>query len=296
MLDNVTHVSANPFPESSKLYFPVVERQNAWIDKHGNAHAIDKQKSLVRHTDNGPMWLANVGENYKVVHNSELFPYMEDVMRQCIDPKYLTDVTVNDQMAHYGRDCYREYIFNNLKCDLDRGDVAFRMILGNSYGSKAVTLLYGAIDFWCSNGMIIGQSEKQTRKHTSGVSITGFEQWVYDAFSQFVSYGQKLRHYDDTMIDLTNEDGLFVYLQQKNLLSGQMARRMQADMHTERNKRSGRDVRPSLWDLYCALTSWASHDAVRDTGNDHEVNTRIQRTRHAERVITAANDWMEVNV
>lgn len=296
MLDmtDVTGNTPNPFPQESKLYFPVVERDNAWVDKHGVAHKIDKQKSLVRVTDNGPLWLANVGENYGTVLNSELFPHMEQQMIEHIDTQYLTDVTVNEQMSYGGRDCYREYIFNQLRCDVDgRGDIALRIILGNSYGSKAVSMLYGAIDFWCSNGMIIGANEKQARKHTSGISISGMGAWVENAVSQFASHGQRVLKYNDTMIDLTKEDGLFEYLHKRNMLSDQQARRMQAAMHEERNKRRGRDIRPSLWDLYSALTAWASHSAVRDTGNDHEANTRIQRTQHAERVIRAAADWVD---
>lgn len=294
MLDISGDTSHNPFPTESELYFPVVERENAWLDRNGNPHRIGKQKSLIRMTaDHRPQWLANVGENYKVVKNKELFPYMENEMTRVIDQQYLQDVTVNDKMALNGRDCYREYIFNQLKCaDFGRGDVAFRIILGNSYGSKAVSMLFGAIDFWCDNGMIIGVKEKQTRKHTSGVTIAGFSGWVADAVNQFAKHGERIERYNDTMIDLTKEDGLFEYLSEKGILSDKMGRKMQVAMHTERNKRGGRDVRPSMWDLYSALTAWATHDDVRDTGNDHEANTRIQRSQHVERVISAADKWM----
>lgn len=294
MLDDTTMSHHNPFPQDSKLYFRVVERTNAWIDRHGKAHNITKQKSLVRETDTGPQWLANVGENYKTIENRELFPHVERHLLDVLDPMYTQNVNTIEHMSYGGRDCYREYQFPDLKCDVGgRGDVAFRLIVGNSYGAKSVTLLSGAIDFFCTNGMIIGSHEKQARRHTSGLEVTGLDNWINNSVSQFVAHGKRIERYNDTMIDLTKEDGLFEYLRDKGLLSERHARAAQARMHTERNQRSGRDVQPSLWDLYSAMTHWASHDDIRDTGNDHEANTRIQRTQHAERVIRAADAYMD---
>ena len=291
MLDIATQTPQSPFPQDSKLYFRVVERRNAWLDKHGKPYEIDKQKSLVRATDDGPVWLANVGENYNLLENRVLFPHCEQKLMEIMNPKHLRRVTTRESMAYHGRDCYREYIFHDLHV-ASKPDVAFKLSIGNGYGSKAVTFMHGADDAFCSNGMIWGTAEKTARKHTSGLTLNSLDQFIMDSMAQFHKGAQRIEQYDNTPIDMTKEDALFEHLIDKGLLSEQRARDAARNMHLERNRRTGRDTRPTLWHLYSSLTDWASHADVRDTGNDHEANTRIQRTQHAERVIRAANDFV----
>ena len=282
----------NPFPQDSELYFRVVERPIGWFNERTKEHVrITKQKALVRAAAGGGMWLANVGENYKLIENRDLFPHVEQHITHVIKPEHVAGVTVRDSMSYGGRDCYREYLFKNLTIP-NKPDVAFKLMVGNSYGAKAVQCMYGAEDGFCSNGMIFGTAEKHARKHTSGLTLSGVEDWINGAVRQFTIQGQRIERYDATYIDLAREDGLFDYLVSKNLLSAQRATQAQWAMHQERNKRQGRDTRPTLWHLYSALTDWASHSDVRKTDNDHTANTRIQRTMHAERVIKEVDRWI----
>jgi hypothetical protein len=285
----------NPFPQESELYFRVAERELGWKNERTSEYTgISKQKALIRAHAGGGVWLANVGENYKLIENKELFPHVEQHLTNVIDSKYLHDAQTVEHMSYNGRDCYREYRFPSLKCEMHgQGNVAFRVIVGNSYGGKAVTLLAGAIDFFCTNGMLIGQSEKQARKHTSNLEVTGLDDWITDSVRQFAVHGERIGRYTQTPISELKEDALFDYLVDKSVLSARRADDLRIDMYAERNSRNGSDrERPTLWHLYSALTDWSSHSDVRDTGNDHEANTRIQRTQHAERVIRAADQFV----
>lgn len=298
MLDDTrdTCHQPNPFPTDSELYFRVATRPIGWLNEQTQQYTgIGEQVAIVRAYAGGGRWLANVGKNYKLIENRDLFPHVEQHMCKVIDPAYMRKVTTYEHQAFGGRDCYREYIFHDLVCPA-HDSVAFRLIVGNSYGAKAVTLLSGAIDFFCTNGMVFGTSEKHARKHTSGLQLTGLDKWITDSVTSFAAHGKRLAEYDDTVIDLTREDGLFEHLVKKGLLSERRARETQAAMHTERNRRQGRDHRPSLWHLYSALTDWASHSEVRDTGNDHAANTRIERTKHADRVIRSAASFVKEGV
>lgn len=288
----------SPFPPlSDKLSFRVAERKLSWHNERtGENVGITKQKAIVREAAGGGTWLANVGENYKLLLNTDLFPHIEQHIADTMLPQYLRDVEVREHTSYNGRDCWREYVFPHLTCDLHgEGDVAYRCIVGNSYGAKAVTLLSGAIDFFCTNGMVIGQSEKQARKHTSGLSIIGLDNWITDSIGQFASHAARIQKYAETYIDFTKQDGLFKYLVVKGLLSERRAKEACAGMYSECEKRTNTvgGTHASMWHLYSALTDWASHSDVRDTGNDHEANTRIQRQQHAERVIRAAEQFVE---
>lgn len=305
MQDNeITRVINNPFPQDSELYFPVAERRNAWLDKYDNAHVIDKEKSLVRLMDGEPHWLANVGENYKVVRNNELFLYVEERMLDMFEPEQLQDVVVNEHMAYSGRDCYREYIFKNVTCDIGHGgQVAFRLIVGNSYGSKAVSLLYGAIDFWCANGMIIGSHEKQVRKHTSGITLAGIDTWITEGVSHFLAHGSRMWGWNRSWIPMDDAKQMFEWLADNNTLSKQMGNLIYNNAQAERDKRVDTPIHVgdpietmvNLWHIYSALTDWATHSDVRDTGNDHEANTRIERSKLVTRVMDKIETWYKHN-
>lgn len=295
--DNVTDIRTrvSSFPQDSTLYFPVVERKLAWEDRRGNHHRVDNHKALIRVNDAGnPQQLAIVGDKYRIVKNNELFPYIESSMQQAFEPHLLRDVSVRDSMSYGGRDCYREYVFNNMRCDIDGGgNVAFRLIIGNSYGAKAIQLISGAIDFFCTNGMIIGAHERAARKHTSGVTVRGLDRWVHDSVTAFTGHVDRMQQWSHTDIPHAHENGLFTHLVGKGLASERHASQLNTSMHYERNRHAGRDNRPTLWHLYSAMTQWSSHSEVRNTGNDHEANTRIGRARHVQQMIDASAHFIK---
>lgn len=296
--DNVTDIShrVSPFPQASKLYFDVAQKPLYYVDPNcaiGSHATLASHKLIVRKDDKALKPLAVVGHGYKVIPNSELFPYVEQRMIERLGPSVLRDVQVTEDMSYGGRDCYRNYVFPSVRCDVPGGgDVAFRLIIGNSYGAKAVQLIAGAIDFFCTNGMILGVHESVARKHTSGLTLTGLDKWIGDSVTYFTKHTETMRRWTDILIPRAREDDLFKHLVAKNLVSERHATQLNEALHYERNRRSGRDVRPALWHLYAALTAWSSHGDIRDTGNDHAANTRIERGRHANRIMSVADDFL----
>jgi hypothetical protein len=208
-------------------------------------------------------------------------------------PDQVHGMRVTDKMSYGGRDCYREFVFPNMKCDLKGGDVAFRMIVGNSYGSKAVTLMCGAIDFWCSNGMVFGVYEKTARKHTSGLTLNGLDQWIKQAQATFVTNSARLVKMTETPIGTTAFKQIEELLSDEALLSARHAAQIMESTRMEAQNRDMSVLNANAWHLYSALTAWASHGDVRDTGNDHEANTRYERSRHVERVMHVVEKHLE---
>jgi hypothetical protein len=285
---------ADVFPADSVMYFPVKERKNAWIDRFGTAHEVEKVKSIVRLEGNEPVWLANVGIDYQLVENKVLYPHIEEHLMQIMKPEHLVDVIVKDNMSFGGRDCYREYIFTNLKCDIGGdNDISFRLIVGNSYGSKAVSLMYGAIDWWCSNGMIVGQSEKKARKHTSGLTLDGLDSWVLDGVAQFTSHGAKMWDWNHTRLPLYMHEELFTRLTESGHMTVSFAKEIHLATIDEANDRITNGSYINLFHLYSALTRWSTHGAVRETANDHEANTRIARSLRVNTIMDAATKWVK---
>jgi hypothetical protein len=275
-----------------QIYFPIVERDNAWIDRHGAVHRIAGHKSLIAYIGGKSHWLANVGKDYKVITNRELFTYVTDNVTRVMAPDQLQGMQITHKIAYGGRDCYQEMVFPNMRCDLRGGDVAFKLIIGNSYGAKAVTLICGAVDFWCSNGMIFGSHEKTARKHTSGITLVGLEKWIKQAQAQFVSQGTRLEKLESMNVHASVLDRIKDMITDQSLLSARHAEQIMESTRVEADKRTGSRKDTNLWHMYSALTNWASHGSVRDTGNDHEASTRIERSRHVERVMHAVEGFL----
>jgi hypothetical protein len=296
MLDDTMTLSPRHYfpPLSDDLNFPVIERSIGWHSgKTDNWYPTVGHKMLLRTRGvQIPQKLAIVGDNYQVVNNNDLFPYIEEYMTRVMTPQQLDGVLTSEKSAYFGRDCYREYVFPNMKCDIRGGNVAFRLIVGNSYGAKAVTLMCGAIDFWCSNGMIFGSHEKTARKHTSGITLAGLEKWIKQAQAQFVSQGTRLEKLETLSMSVNVMEQIKTLLTDTSLLSARHAEQIMAATQDEAGKRQGTRVFPTAWHMYSALTDWASHGNVRDTGNDHEASTRIERSRHVERVMHAVEGFL----
>lgn len=292
--DNVTSIArhVSPFPQESKLYFPVSTRQAGWMRKDGKFEA-GPGKFIVRDKDGVPVTLSHVGDNYKVLKNNELFPAVEAEMTRVIRPEYLRGVQVKEQMAYNGRDCYREYVFPNLQIDArGGGQIAYRMIVGNGYGSTAVRLIDGAIDFFCTNGMIVGNYERTARKHTSGLSITGLLEWLRDSVQRFTKFTHRIESMHDVVLHHTMFDPLFDHLQEKHLVNDRRRGALIDNTMYEARNRLGNGAQPTLWHLHSALTAEATHFTPRDTGNDHEANTRLKKQQDVNRVINAAEMFL----
>ena len=149
MCPDVTHLPPNtdepdPFSKfntpASSLMFPVGERQVGWERRDGSFQKAPSHKAIIRLNQQGDnaQLLNIVGNNYKLVHNRELFMAVEDAMKVEMLPHHLKDVQVKDKVAGWGKVCLREYIFPGVRCRIPqtRSDIAFRIIAQNGYGGS----------------------------------------------------------------------------------------------------------------------------------------------------------------
>lgn len=286
---------AHPFPNLTnwKCAFPVVERSASWTDKYENPHKVEKQKALVGLRNGAAHFLAYVGHKYHLLTNIEVFHYIFNKLAEILSPEQLELVEVKEHIDYGGRDTYIEIRFPNIRCDISgRGDVAFRMIFGNSYGGKSVTCVSGAIDFFCTNGMITGAFETRARRHTSGFTLAGIDGWIIDSINEFTSFNDRLKVYANTHITMGGTNALCEHLASNGYISKTFAKELPERIFAESTARGGNNIMPTVWDVYSAMTTFATHDKIRDTGNDHEFSTRMKRMRDADTVTRAAYAWV----
>jgi hypothetical protein len=264
---------------SSAILFPVAERAIGWRMKDATYAPVKTHKAIIRTTPDGKSaYVLNiVGQSYKLVHNHELFTHVEECITNQVLPPDLEDVRVTDSVSGWGRMCYRQYVFPRIKRSLGgstRSDIAFRMIVQNGYGGSALRIHAGAIEFWCSNGMIRGEYQSTYRKHTRLLTFDGLSNAITKALWTFEEGAAVWQEWAKKPIQHQQAMDLF-----RTIAASPKQRETLAN-HYDRE----RDVRgDTLWTAYSTLTYYASHNegdfSVRSSPDEHDTvaSTMLQR-------------------
>lgn len=248
--------SKNPFLKfdtpNSPILFPVAERPVGWLANETQYCETQEHKAIVRITRHGPILLNIVGYGYKLVHNRELFHTVEDVMVDEMLPEHLDGVQVTDKVGSYGRICYRTYIFPNIVCHLPnvRSNIGFRIIVQNGYGGSGLRIIAGAIDYYCSNGIVVGDYVSTYKKHTSGLVVSDLTTRIKDALMHFTDAQKDWLRWTRTQVKHDPTMKLF-----EAVATSKKMREGLVDQYAREVDARG----PNLWAVYSALTYYASH-------------------------------------
>ncbi len=265
-------VSVNPFPQESKLYFDVQDRLLTFFDNNAHEYVpVTSHKALVTYNQ---QQLAIVGKGYKTVQNKELFQGLELQMMDGFKNNELEGVQVKDRMAYHGATCLREYIFPNVQVKVDnKSDVAFRVVALNGFGGSAIKLYAGAIDFFCTNGMVTGDFDASYFRHTRGLELSSITQRLRGAIDIF--YKQQDIWQGWTKKTLDEVDVKEILLLMPNM-SERRAEQLFRQYLIEARVRGD-----NVWALYSAMTYFSTHSEgefkVKNTVSDHNEVTLHKR-------------------
>ncbi len=281
------HVSQNTSP----IMFTAYERPLWYEGKTGTRYNANTHKALVRMNGDTPSVLNVVNSTYKVIQNAELFRAVEEGLRSTLG-REASNAHVIDNVAHGGRLCYRQYVFHELKVGSpEQHDILFRAIVVNGFGGSAIKLYAGAIDMFCTNGMVLGDFTTEYAKHTSGVKIARFTEVVEQAVDVFWKNKARWQMLRDTVI---KSDELVLSWLQKEF-SERTGLKLFHQYLIEKKVRGG----SNMWALYSALTYYSSHStgdfALRNTKNDHAAQTMLSRENDVRKVVDSAA-WDELRV
>jgi Domain of unknown function (DUF932) len=240
----------------SAILFPVAERPVGWATRAGGYERIHSHKAIIRLTPSGDAAyaLGVVGNNYRLVHNRELFNHVEATMCKQIPAQQLHDVEVRDRVSGFGRTCYRDYVFPRIKCNIGKSaksDIGFRIIVVNGYGGSALRVHAGAIEFYCSNGMIRGEYQSTYRKHTAGLVVSGIDHAITSSLESFAADQAKWRKWAATPVRHSDAMQLFKDIAQSVKLQEGL---------TEQYMVESDERGPNLWAVYSAMTYYSSHN------------------------------------
>jgi hypothetical protein len=157
-------------PECEDIFFKVAERGLYIPTKAGTFHPSG-HKALIRQHGEGIKILTVVRNSYKLVTHKEVYDALTPVLTE-------HDVTVNTYHDNDGAKAYIDVTFNKLTTSLAGSSVAFRAIFHNGYGGTSLGCIIGAINHFCTNGMIVGDYESAYRRHTSGLDASVTADWL----------------------------------------------------------------------------------------------------------------------
>ena len=153
-----------------------------------------------------------------------------------------------------------------------RSDIAFRMIVQNGYGDSALRMHAGAIEFWCTNGMIRGEYQSVYRKHTSGLDPDWCCRCSGQGTEAFADSQNVWREWARKPVRNMDAMELFRELARTDRLTEKLSDHYMREV----------DARGmNLWAVYSTLTYYASHSdgefSIRDTKQDTAAVTMLER-------------------
>jgi len=266
------------FSPDSRLYFDVWERPAYFNGGSGEYYHDPKHKHIVRLNEEAqtPISIGLVGHTYKLLKNRELYEGIEDTFMETLTAEELHGVTRRDSISYNGGTCIRDYIFPAVRADITskRSDIAFRVIVINGYdGSSTFKFYHGAIDFFCTNGMVSGSYDMIAKRHTSGLQVPRLTDKLRQSIDIF--YKQREQWTKWVGKEISDESAEECYKAMPNV-SGRRVQQLMRQFRIEVESH-GRTV----WALYSAATYYASSDhgvfAVRETTSDHKASTLMNR-------------------
>ena len=263
------------FSDQSELYFDVWERPAYFKGRDGYYEDPD-HKHIVRLWNDEPQSLGVVGKNYKVLENKELCEGVEDTFMETLASEELRDVQRRDSLSYMGGTSIRDYIFPNIKADIEskRSDIAFRAIIVNGYdGSSSFKFYHGAIDFFCTNGVVTGSYDMIVKRHTSGLTVPKLTDKLRNSIDIFYKQAETWSKWVGK--EICDEDAEECF-QAMPKVSERRVEQLMRQFRIE-TQSHGRTV----WALYSAATFYASNNGgdfkVRETGQDNQASTLLNR-------------------
>ena len=141
-------------------------------------------------------------------------------------------------------------------------------------GSCSNQTFFGAIDFFCTNGMIRGEHDKVRRKNTSNFSMDRFIRDLRQSTQSFYAQSERLQGWANKPLFVGDVKAML-----ESLLKSDRTAEKMLNLYNQEASVRGQNV----WALYSAFTNYASYAddrngfALRNTGKDTNAVSMFQR-------------------
>ena len=237
-----------------------------------------KDKKYVINGDTGE-YIGVVGDTFNCASHTEFFEGVHNTVTEHLGEAECEDMNMKWRTAKQNAWAMLDMTLPNvtarIETDKHSTTIAQRIIaLHGIDGSCSNQVFFGAIDFFCTNGMIRGEHDKVRRKNTSNFSMDRFISDLRNSKQDFYAQAERLQHWAN--ISLTTVD---VKAMLEKLLKSDRAAEKMFVLYNQEVSVRGRNV----FALYSAFTNYASYAderngfQLRNTGNDTKAVSMFQR-------------------
>ena len=245
-----------------EIFFNVYEQA---VVSRDHRHMAEDKKMLTRTTPDGEVYLNVVNSGYRVVENAEVLEPLQHQMINYFDPLVLEDVKIKDTISANGNVCYAEYVFPKLKHSIETSTghktyFGLRFVMKNTFDGKgSVTMWSGLIDFFCTNGTVMGQYDITRKRHSHNFNTDGFINAFEMSMTSHKHTVEKYQRYADAKVGSSTKvqqlfDKLTKTNRQDQKRSGGLSDRLFSQWMDEVRERGD-----NLFAVQSAMTHYASH-------------------------------------
>jgi len=237
-----------------------------------------KDKKYVINGDTGE-YIGVVGDTFQCASHTEFFEGVHNTVTEHLGEAECEDMNMKWRTARQNAWAMLDMTLPNvtarIETDKHSTTIAQRIIaLHGIDGSCSNQTFFGAIDFFCTNGMIRGEHDKIRRKNTANFTMDRFIRDLREATQSFYAQSERLQGWANKPLYVGDVKAMLESL----LKSDRMAEKMFSLYNQEASVRG-----QNVWALYSAFTNYSSHADerngfnLRNTGKDTGAVSMFQR-------------------
>ena len=236
-----------------------------------------KDKKYVINGDTGE-YIGVVGDTFNCASHTEFFEGVHDTVTENLGVAQCEDMNMKWRSARQNAWAMLDMTLPNVTARIDTDKhsttIAQRIIaLHGIDGSCSNQTFFGAIDFFCTNGMIRGEHDKVRRKNTANFTMDRFIRDLRESTQSFYAQSSRLQGWANKPLFVGDVKSMLETL----LKSDKTAEKMLTLYNQEAGVRG-----QNVWALYSAFTNYASHNeangfGLRNTGKDTNAVSMFQR-------------------
>mgnify|MGYP005991310095 CR=1 FL=1 len=215
-------------------------------------------------------YIGVVGNTFQCASHTDFFGGVHDTITENLGEEQCDSMNMKWKTARDNAWVMLDMILPNvtarIESDKHKTTIAQRIIaLHGVDGSCSNQVFFGAIDFFCTNGMIRGEHDKIRRKNTSNFSMDRFIRDLRESTQSFYAQSKRLQGWANKPLFVGDVKSMLESL----LKSDRMTEKMFGLYNQEASVRG-----QNVWALYSAFTNYASYADerngfnLRDTGKD----------------------------
>jgi hypothetical protein len=273
---NQSQESEMPFDIPEDLDFDVAFEDTRMPDK----------KYVMNQTTGQPLGI--VGKSFQCASHGDFFRGVVSTATETLSEHDLEDAKYSFRTARNGAWAMLDITLPNVTMDISTDK--FETEIGNRIislhgidGSCSNQVFFGAIDFFCTNGMITGDHDKVRKKNTSNFSMESFIYELNRARTDFYTQAQQMQVWAHT--DLK-------YVDVSSLLDDMLGSKRKSEKMYSLYMQEASTRGHNKFALYSAMTNYATYADERNgfnlknTGNDTQAISMWSREQEVSKWIS----------